>query len=79
MEELRDYPFGPPEKGLVLRGIAQPMRYLTTYYGDECFDYAMQTHSHIQLGPFAFPLVNFSRTRYKIENPTFAQGNIWRA
>lgn len=78
LEQLQDYPFGPPEKGLFLKGPADPMRYLTTFYGPECFNYALQTHSHIQLGPMSFPILNFSKTRYKIINPTFAQGNIWR-
>jgi lipopolysaccharide cholinephosphotransferase len=78
LQQLCEYPFGPPEKGLVLKGPAQPMRYLTTFYGPECFEYALQTHSHIQLGPMSFPLLNFSKTRYKIVNPTYAQGNHWK-
>jgi lipopolysaccharide cholinephosphotransferase len=78
LQDLRDYPFGPPEKGLFLKGPASPMRYLNTYYGPECFEYALQTHSHIQLGPFPCPVLNFSKTKYKIINPTFAEGNIWK-
>jgi hypothetical protein len=78
MQQLCDYPFGPPERGLRLKGIQQPMRYLRTFYGPECFEYALQTHSHIQLGPMSFPILNFSKTRYKIVNPTYAEGNLWR-
>ncbi len=78
LDELKDYSFGPPEKRLFLKGPSQPMRYLKTFYGPECFEYALQTHSHIQLGPFAFPILNFSKTRYKIENPTYAEGNVWK-
>jgi hypothetical protein len=78
LQDLRDYPFGPLEKGLFLKGPSSPMRYLSTFYGPECFEYALQTHSHIQLGPFSFPTLNFSKTKYKIINPTFAEGNIWK-
>ena len=78
LQNLLDYPFGPPEKRLFLKGPAEPMRYLKTFYGPECFEYAMQTHSHIQLGPMAFPILNFSKTRYKIVNPTCAVGNNWK-
>jgi lipopolysaccharide cholinephosphotransferase len=78
LDELRDYPFGPPEKGLFLKGPSEPMRYLKTFYGPECFTYALQTHSHIQIGPFPFPILNFSKTRYKINNPMYAEGNTWK-
>lgn len=78
LQNLRDYTFGPRSKGLVLRGPADPMRYLKTFYGPECFEHALQTHSHIQIGPFPFPILNFSKTRYKIVNPTFATGNLWK-
>lgn len=78
LQELQDYPFGPPHKALVLKGPAQPMRYLKTFYGPECFEYALQTHSHIQLGPFSFPILNFSKTRYKIIDPACAKGNLWK-
>ena len=78
LDQLQDYPFGPPEKGLFLKGPSQPMRYLKTYYGPECFEYALQTHSHIQIGPFPFPILNFSKTRYKINNPSYAEGNTWK-
>jgi hypothetical protein len=78
LQNLQDYPFGPPGKQLFLKGPANPMRYLKTFYGPECFEYALQTHSHIQLGPLSFPILNFSKTRYKIINPTFAEGNIWK-
>jgi lipopolysaccharide cholinephosphotransferase len=79
LQQLQDYPFGPPAKGLSVRGPAQPMRYLKTYYGPECLEYALQTHSHIQLGPFAFPILNFSKTRYKVINAAYAEGNRWKA
>lgn len=78
LDQLQDFPFGPPEKGLFLKGPVQPMRYLKTFYGPECFEYALHTHSHIQIGPFAFPILNFSKTRYKIDNPTYAEGHIWK-
>ncbi len=78
LQQLRDYPFGPPEKQLFLRGPAHPMRFLKTFYGPECFEYMIRTHSHIQLGPFAFPILNFSKTRYKIVNPMYAEGHIWK-
>lgn len=77
VQDLVDYPFGPPEKRLFLKGPREPKRYLTTFYGPECFQYALQTHSHIQLGPFSIPLLNFSKTRYKIVNPKYAEGNKW--
>lgn len=77
-QNLQDYPFGPPEKGLFLKGPKEPMRYLKTFYGPECFEYALQTHSHIQLGPIPFPILNFSKTRYKIVNPTYAEGHFWK-
>ncbi len=78
LENLRDYPFGPPNQRLFLKGPVNPMRYLTTFYGPECFTYALQTHTHIQIGPIPFPILNFSKTRYKIVNPTFAEGNNWK-
>jgi phosphorylcholine metabolism protein LicD len=78
LQNLQDYPFGPPSKRLFLKGPADPIRYLKTFYGSECFEFALQTHSHIQCGPFSLPLLNFSRTRYKIANPTFAEGNFWK-
>jgi lipopolysaccharide cholinephosphotransferase len=78
LQNLRNYPFGPPDKLLFLKGPANPMRYLKTFYGPECFEYALQTHSHIQLGPFSFPILNFSKTRYKIVNATFAVGYEWK-
>jgi lipopolysaccharide cholinephosphotransferase len=78
LQNLRDYAFGPPNRCLFLKGPANPMRYLKTFYGPECFTYALQTHSHIQIGPFPFPILNFSKTRYKIVNPTFAEGNNWK-
>jgi LicD family len=77
LQQLRDYSFGPPGKGLMLRGPVDPMRYLKTFYGPECLEHALQTHSHIQLGPFAFPMVNFSKTRYKVVDATYARGNEW--
>jgi hypothetical protein len=77
LQNLQDYPFGPPSKRLFLKGPADPMRYLKTFYGPECFEYALQTHSHIQLGPMSLPVLNFSKTRYKIINPTFAEGDHW--
>lgn len=76
-ENLRDYSFGPPEKGLRLRGPADPNRYLITYYGPDCFKYAIRSHNHIQLGPFSFPLVNFSMTKYAIV-PGYAKGINWK-
>jgi hypothetical protein len=79
LQNLQDYPFGPPEKRLFLKGPASPMRYLSTFYGPECFEYALQTHSHIQLGPCSFPILNFSKTRYKIIHPTFAEGHLWKS
>lgn len=78
LQHMQDYPFGPPEKGLVLSGPANAGRYLNTFYGPECFEYAIQTHSHIQLGPLSFPILNFSKTRYKIVNPTYAKGEVWK-
>lgn len=78
LQHLQDFPFGPPSKQLFLRGPANPMRYLKTFYGPECFEYALQTHSHIQIGPLSFPILNFSKTRYKIIHPTCAEGNIWK-
>ena len=78
LQQLRDYPFGPPDRQLFLRGPIQPMRYLKTFYGPECFEYMIRTHSHIQLGPISFPILNFSKTRYKIVNPIYAEGNIWK-
>lgn len=77
-QQLRDYPFGPPERQLFLKGPAEPLRYLKTFYGPECFEYMIRTHSHIQLGPFSFPILNFSKTRYKIVNPMYAEGNLWK-
>jgi len=79
LQNLQNFPFGPPDKQLFLKGPANPTRYLKTFYGPECFDYALQTHSHIQIGPLSFPILNFSKTRYKIINPTFAEGNIWKS
>lgn len=75
LQNLKDYPFGPPEKRLFLKGPSEPMRYLKTYYGPECMDYALRSHSHINLGVLSLPLLNFSQTRYKIVNPTYAVGN----
>ena len=79
-QQRRDYSFGPPDKRLVLKGPVNPMRYLKTYYGPECMEYALQTHSHIQVPFLSVPLaiVNFSKTRYKIVNPTYAVGNAWK-
>lgn len=78
LQNMQDYPFGPPNKRLSLKGPANPMRYLKTFYGPECFEYALQTHSHIQLGPLSFPILNFSKTKYKIVNPVYAEGNTWK-
>ncbi len=79
-DQRRDYSFGPPDKRLVLKGPVNPMRYLKTYYGPECMEYALQTHSHIQVPFLSFPvaIVNFSKTKYKIVNPTYAVGNVWK-
>jgi lipopolysaccharide cholinephosphotransferase len=60
LQDLVDYPFGPAEKGLMLRGVRKPERNLKTYYGDECLDFGVHTHSHTNICGLSVPIPTFS-------------------
>jgi len=78
LQNMVEYPFGPPEKGLFLPGPRNPERFLQAQYGSDCMDYAIRSHSHIQLGPFTIPIVNLCAAKYKIV-PGYAEGNSWKS
>ena len=61
LDHLVDYPFGP-NGNLLVKGIADPNRYLKTGYGSDCLEFGVQTHTHAQ---FNIPLPVFTTKKMK--------------